>query len=113
MGLFAGTPWDLPAHCEKCGNLEANCSCPPATMPVKSPSTQTLKVRIEKRKGGRIVTVIEGLTNDDPTRSELMTRLKNACGAGGTIEPDHLIVQGDQQQKATKLLKEIGFRVKS
>jgi len=112
MGLFAGTQWDLPAHCEKCGHLEKECDCPPPVPVAKDPSKQLLKVCVEKRKAGRVVTVIAGLAGDDPGRGELLTRMKNACGAGGSIEADHLIVQGDQLEKTIKLLGEIGYRIK-
>ena len=112
MGLFAGTQWDMPAHCEKCGRLEKECDCPPPVPVARDPSKQRLTVRVEKRKAGRVVTVIGGLAEDDPGRGELLKRIKNACGAGGSIEADHLIVQGDQLEKTIKLLEEIGYRIK-
>ena len=27
--LFAGTPWDRPLTCERCGQPESACQCPP------------------------------------------------------------------------------------
>jgi translation initiation factor 1 len=111
MGLFAGTRWDLPAHCEKCGKLEAQCDCPPPSKDVIAPSEQSLTTRVEKRKAGRMVTVIRGFLGDDAERGELLTRLKTACGAGGSIEVDTLVLQGDQAARVIKVLEQIGYRV--
>ena len=121
MGLFAGTQWDVPAHCDRCGVLEADCRCPPPTPAVIPPAKQTLRVRVEKRKAGRFVTVISGLEQPDAsdakhahvkdTRAELLTRLKSSCGAGGSQEGSNLILQGDQQSQAIKLLTELGYRL--
>ena len=42
----------------------------------------------------------------------LLTRLKNACGAGGAIEDDGLEIQGDQLDRLRKLLAEFGYKVR-
>lgn len=114
MGLFAGTQWEVPVHCERCGLLTSRCGCPAGQVPspAKSPAEQTLYVRVEKRKAGRIVTVIAGLDESDPKRDELLSRLKNACGAGGSHEAADLLVQGDQKARVTKLLAELGYRLR-
>ncbi|MGV3483929.1 MAG: translation initiation factor [Planctomycetaceae bacterium] len=112
MGLFAGTKWDLPAHCERCGKLEKECRCPEEkAVASTSPAGQTLRVRVEKRKAGRVVTVIAGLESTDPARGDLLTKLKNACGAGGSHEDASLLIQGDHQARVVKLLQETGYRV--
>ena len=33
--LFAGTPWDRPPTCERCGKLESECACPPPAVEPK------------------------------------------------------------------------------
>jgi len=80
-------------------------------------------VRLEKRKAGRFVTVISGLEQPDAAsaalahvklaRAELLTRLKNTCGAGGCQEGSNLVLQGDQKLRATKFLTELGYRLSS
>jgi translation initiation factor 1 len=112
MGLFAGTQWDLPAHCDHCGKLESDCDCPPPRPEVKSPSSQTLRVRVEKRKAGRVVTVVAGLETDSAGRAELLTRLKNVCGCGGSQQDTNLVIQGDQAARIKPLLSVLGYRVK-
>ncbi len=114
--LFAGTPFDRPPTCERCGKLPAECDCPPPPAAVEKsltpPGKQTATLRTEKRVKGKLVTVVRGLAaaeNDLPT---LLARLKSACGAGGTIDGDLIEIQGDQLTRLKALLGEIGYRVR-
>ena len=114
MGLFAGTPWDRLPVCERCGKLESECSCPPVPAPssVIPPSKQTAKLAVEKRKKGKVVTVVRGLAAEANDLPALLVRLKNACGAGGTLDDESLEVQGDHLERLRKLLEEIGYKVR-
>ncbi len=109
MRLFEGTPFDRPPRCERCGELEANCRCPPERTP---PGKQTARLSIEKRKKGKYVTVIRGLAAEDNDLPALLTQLKTTCGAGGTISDDGLEIQGEQRDRVRELLSRIGYRVK-
>lgn len=111
--LFAGTQWDRPPRCERCGALEEECQCPPPSPTYASPASQTARVSVEKRKAGRRVTTIRGLAATDNDLATLLTQLKNHCGAGGTLKEDHLEIQGDHAAKACELLQEIGYRTKT
>lgn len=115
MGLFVGTKWDVPAHCERCGKLESECQCPPLPEPEPvrlAPEKQTARLAIEKRKGGRSVTVVSGLRPEDSDLAALLARLKTACGAGGTIKDDAIEIQGQHLDPIRSLLAEIGYKVK-
>jgi len=81
-------------------------------VPIAPPFKQLLRIGAEKRKRGKIVTVIRDLaeTND---HSELLTRLKNHCGAGGTIKENTIEIQGDHTTRAKAFLLEAGYRVKN
>ena len=110
--LFEGTPWDRPPCCERCGAPEQDCTCPPPVPRYAPPEKQTARLNVEKRKKGKMVTVIRGLSaaeNDLPT---LLTRLKNRCGAGGTVKEDSLEIQGDHRIRIRDALSEIGYRVR-
>lgn len=113
--LFAGTPFDRPPTCEQCGKLEAECSCPPGVVPPKlvPPAQQTALLRVEKRAKGKVVTVIHGLLAADNDLPALLTRLKNRCGTGGTVDGDTLEMQGDHLTRLKTLLAEIGYRVRT
>jgi translation initiation factor 1 len=114
MRLFEGTQWDRPPTCERCGELESDCQCPP--LPVEKeltdPAKQTAKLSIEKRKKGKLVTVIRGLPADENDLPDLLSQLKNACGAGGAIKDEHFEIQGSHLDRVRELLAKIGFKVR-
>src|SRR5262245_51558507 len=86
--LFAGTKWDRPPTCERCGRPEAECRCPPAppSEPVRlDPASQTARLRKEKRAKGKLVTVVAGLDPEGNDLAGLASTLKARCGAGGTV----------------------------
>ncbi len=113
--LFAGTPWDQPLRCERCGELEAACQCPAptsATPPRVPPQQQTARLSIENHKRGKSVTVVRGLAAGDNDLAELLTRLKAACGAGGTIKEDSIEIQGQHLVRVRSLLVELGYKTR-
>jgi translation initiation factor 1 len=55
--------------------------------------------------------VVRGLT-DDGYLDELLTALKTACGAGGTLKEGEIEIQGDHSARVQQLLRERGYRVK-
>ena len=114
MRLFEGTQFDRPPKCDRCGELEQVCQCPPPGPEQAAPESQTARICLEKRKKGKQVTQVGGLAEGNPGRylNELLTRLKNACGAGGTIQEGMIEIQGDHRERITKLLKEMGYRVR-
>lgn len=114
MRLLAGTVFDRPPRCERCDKLETECCCPPATTKpnVVAPDRQTARLSLEKRKKGKIVTVVRGLASSDNDLPSLLTQLKNHCGAGGTLDADELEIQGDQLDRLRKKLGELGYRVR-
>jgi translation initiation factor 1 len=114
MRLFAGTPFDRPPVCERCGKLEEECACPPLPPPksIVPPEKQTAKLTVEKRKKGKLVTAISGLSAAGNDLPALLTRLKSACGAGGALDGDTLEIQGDHRERLRMLLTTAGFKVR-
>lgn len=112
MRLFEGTQWDVPPRCDRCGELEEDCRCPPPPKKYLAPEKQTAKLAVEKRKKGKVVTVVLELSSKDNDLNELLARLKNACGAGGTLKDDTLEIQGDHLTRVRELLAEMGYRVR-
>ncbi|HEX3451050.1 MAG TPA: translation initiation factor, partial [Isosphaeraceae bacterium] len=45
--------------------------------------------------------------------NELATRLKNTCGAGGTVKDGQIELQGDHLQAAERTLQAIGYKTKA
>lgn len=112
MRLFEGTPFDRPPRCDRCGALEEECTCPRPEPEYIPPSKQTARLAIEKRKKGKVVTVVRGLSAEGNDLRELLATLKTQCGAGGTIDGDEIEIQGRQLERVRELLEKIGYRVK-
>ena len=72
-----------------------------------------VKLRIEKvGRGGRTVTVVDGLPRNRTFLKELVGELKRACGAGGSAVDDHVEIQGDHRAALRALLARKGWAVK-
>ena len=114
MSLFAGTKFYQEPKCDRCGLLEAECQCASVEPERKlvDPSKQTARIRIEKRKKGKRVTVIGGLKAQDNDFPKLLKLLKNKCGSGGSIQEDTIEIQGDCRDQVAIHLSEMGFKTK-
>lgn len=112
--LFAGTPWDRPPVCVRCGRPEPDCDCPPEVVePVRiPPEKQTARIFAEKRPKGKLVTVIADLDSEGNDLADLTTKLKTACGAGGTLKEGRIEIQGDHRDAAERALQKIGYKTK-
>ena len=108
MRLFEGTALDRPPRCERCAALEAECRCPPLRTPA---AKQTLRLALEKRGKGKTATVVRGLAADWDAKA-LLGQLQAACGAGGSLDDDALLIQGDQRDRLRTALAALGFKVK-
>lgn len=109
--LFAGTPFDKPPTCERCGLPDAECTCPPPAPVQTPPGKQTARIAVEKRPKGKVATVVRGLKADANDLAALLTQLKNTCGAGGTINGDVLEIQGDHADRVAKVLAKLGYKL--
>jgi translation initiation factor 1 len=112
--LFAGTPWDRPPTCERCGKPESECSCPTVVPEPRRtpPEKQTARLRREKRPRGKQVTVVANLDPGGNDLPALATRLKSACGTGGTVKDGIIELQGDHLDTVERELTALGFRVR-
>jgi translation initiation factor 1 (eIF-1/SUI1) len=79
-----------------------------------SPSEQTLWVFTDnKKRGGKIVTVVNGFRGNSADLEALAKLLKNKCGTGGSAKDGEIIIQGDNKQKIIELLKQAGYHAKA
>lgn len=110
--LFAGTRFDRPPRCDRCGQLEQECGCeplPPERLPAES---QTAKVRLDRRKHKRLVTVVWGLDAEESDLPQLLSQLQSTCGTGGSLQDDQLELQGDHVDRIKAKLRDIGYKVR-
>jgi len=112
MRLFTGTKFDQPPKCDRCGALESDCACPPLPAARIPPAGQLARLAVEKRRKGKVVTVIRGLLAAGNDLPALLSRLKSQCGAGGTLQEESLEIQGEHIDRIRAALSEMGYRVK-
>ena len=76
-------------------------------------SQQRLSVRLERKgRGGKSVTLIEGLQISAKDREALLRQLKARIGTGGSLKNDVLEIQGDHRDAVIALLQEMGYKPK-
>lgn len=68
--------------------------------------------RDSKRRKGKTVTVVAGLTHNPQTFERLCTELKKHCGAGGTVKDGEIEIQGDHREKIAARLQALGYKTK-
>lgn len=112
MRLFEGTQFDRPPRCEVCEELEEECVCPPASVVLTPASKQIARIGLEKRKRGKLMTVIRDLVDEHDHLPDLLTTLKNHCGAGGALKDGVMEIQGDQVVRVREKLQALGYRTK-
>jgi len=81
--------------------------------PTLNPSHQKLIVRLDrKRRGGKSVTVIDGLLISIKDMETLLKRLKAGLGAGGTVKDSSIEIQGDHCDALITALANMGYKPK-
>ena len=110
--LFAGTPFDRPPTCDRCGRLEAACACPAPVAPRPEPSTQLARLKVEKRAKGKVVTSITGLDPAGGHLDELAATLKGKVGTGGTCKDGVIELQGDRLDAVDSALRALGYQTR-
>lgn len=94
------------------GNDEAVVSPPP---PPTAPPKKVHTVKVGRETAGRKgkgVSVVSELPLGDEALKELATKLKNACGSGGTAKDGRIEIQGDHRDKLVAELEKLGYKVK-
>jgi translation initiation factor 1 len=72
-------------------------------------------VRVSRRtkgRGGKTVTLVEGLALDSVALALLGKQLRTACGSGGTVKDGVIEVQGDHCEMVLAALIKGGHRAK-
>jgi len=104
----------LGAICPGCGWPEKDCRCSSrSTAKEAIPSRIVAKLRMEKKgRGGKTVTVVDGLPNNAAFLKELCQELKRACGTGGAVDEGAIELQGDLRDRVRECLVRKGMVVK-
>jgi translation initiation factor 1 len=90
--------------CPTCGLPQDLCVCEEI-----SKEQQRIRVRLETRKWGRAVTIIDGINDKDADLGRLAQKLKAFCACGGTAKNNEILLQGDHRDKVRDYLIRLGY----
>ena len=68
-----------------------------------------LVVRMETRRWGKAVTVVQGLEKTGRSIDEIAHRLKTRLATGGTVKDGVIMLQGDHRNRVKDELVKLGF----
>lgn len=77
-----------------------------------APNQQTLYIVLERMKGGKVGTVVEGFVGTDADLQKLGKDLKTKCGGGGTVKDGIILIQGEHREKVIAYLNSLGYKTK-
>jgi translation initiation factor 1 len=66
----------------------------------------------KKGRGGKTVTIVDGLPQNATFLKDLGQELKRACGTGGAVVDGAVELQGDLRERVRECLLKKGFAVK-
>ncbi|MFA6330115.1 MAG: stress response translation initiation inhibitor YciH [Candidatus Micrarchaeia archaeon] len=89
--------------CSKCGLPKDICAC----RTLEKETTKQLRVFATKKRFNKLVTVVEGLEEDE--LNKVGKELKNRLACGGTAKDGRIILQGNHLDKAVDYLVTLGY----
>ena len=73
---------------------------------------QNLRVHLDRRKGGKIVTIIRGYQGPISELKTLANSLKKKLSVGGSVKNDEILLQGNIREKGLQFLLINNFNAK-
>jgi translation initiation factor 1 len=71
-----------------------------------------IRLRLDRRASGRVVTLVSGLPGTAADVAALARELRASCGTGGTVRDDTIELQGDHRDKVEAELVRRGLKSK-
>ena len=97
--------------CPQCHRPVAGCVC--GDQRPSSTGDGVVRIRREtKGRGGKTVTVIDGIPLAPAELKALARELKKRCGVGGSSDSERIEIQGDFREVLQRELEARGFTVK-
>ena len=92
--------------CNLCGLPDELCICQEIAK-----EQQKATISVERRRYGKMVTIVQGIDDSAIDLGELAKILKGACARGGTVKDRTIELQGDHKRRAAKVREQNGYQV--
>jgi translation initiation factor 1 len=92
--------------CPKCGLPKEACVCEEIAK-----TEQRTQVYTEKRRYGKLVTMVSGIDDSSIDIKEVAKKLKQELACGGTVKNKAIELQGNHEKKTKEVLKKLGFNI--
>ena len=107
-GLVYST--EVGKTCPSCKQAINDCTC---SADVAPDGDGIVRVRYERKgRGGKGVTLIDGILENQEKLKTIAKDLKKKCGVGGALKDHTIEIQGDQRDLIIQLLSDKGYTVK-
>ncbi|MHA1452630.1 MAG: stress response translation initiation inhibitor YciH [Promethearchaeota archaeon] len=93
--------------CPKCSLPQDLCVCESL-----SQENQRITISNDKRKWGRVVTVVT-FNGEMPDLKKMLKKAKTYCASGGTVRDNQIEIQGEHKNKVRRLLIKEGIPVEN
>ena len=90
--------------CSKCGLAKELCVCETIAK-----EDQRIRLIIEKRKFGKLITVVLGINSKEIDIKDIAKKLKSKLACGGTVKGENIELQGNHRQRVKEELIKMGF----
>src|SRR2546423_15601462 len=91
--LVYSTDGGRVSNCPRCGLPYKNCRCSQSEQPGRKSDGIVRVKRDRKGRGGKTVTVIDGVMGSEAELTTLAQQLKKFCGSGGTVKDGNVEIQ--------------------
>lgn len=90
--------------CDTCGLPDELCVCEEIAR-----ESQEIRIYADKRRYGKVMTIVEGINPQDIDLDKLVKELKSKCACGGTLKDGRIELQGEHRHRVAEVLKGMGF----
>ncbi len=90
--------------CPKCGLARELCVCETIAK-----EEQHIVVKTEKRKFGKLTTIVMGINAKDIDIKDVAKKLKSKFACGGTVKGSAIELQGQHKERVKQELIKMGF----